>query len=103
MVKKLVTITVEAVVEIEMGDWAAQPTSEDIESVNACGYSVDNSDDIFKQAAIAVFQNGAGGNLDVYGRLVDSVHRDSVERPDLCTFFDIRSIYASDFEVNNAD
>jgi hypothetical protein len=49
-IKKLVTITVEAQIEIELADWAANPTAEDIESVNYCGFDVKNSDDIYATA-----------------------------------------------------
>lgn len=99
MVKKTVMITVEAEIEIEMADWAANPTAKDIEDVNYCGYEVENSDDIFKHAAAAVLRGHENCNLDVYGRLLEDYKKREVTEPDQCTFFNVKDFYVSDFEV----
>lgn len=100
-VKKLVTITVEAKIEIEMADWAANPTSEDIKGVNECGYDVENSDDIFKHAAASVLRGHKNCNLDVYGFLFDSYKKINVEKPDTCTFYNLKNFYIVDCEVED--
>lgn len=66
-IKKLVTITVEAEIEIELAEWASNPTVEDIEGVCDCGFYVENSDDIYKTAARLVLNGYATSNNDVFG------------------------------------
>ena len=66
-VKKLVTITVEAQIEIELPDELQQLSEEDIKGINACGYDIQNVDDLYKHAAELVLNGGENGNWDVFG------------------------------------
>lgn len=101
MKTRKVIITVEAEIDIEMDDWAANPTAKDIDDVNACGYNVENSDDIYKHAALAVLRGHENCNLDVYGWLREDIKKKNVENPESCTFFDLRDISVLDCEVRD--
>lgn len=91
-IKKLVTITVEAQIEIELADWAANPTAEDIDSVNACGFDVENSDDIYAQAARVVLNGYADSNNDVFGVIYSSWKRDTIPNAENSSFHNINYI-----------
>lgn len=98
-VKKLVRITVEAEVEIELPEWAANPTDKDIEDVNYCGYEVKNSDDIYKEAARLVLMGYANCNNDVFGVLHQSWRKGTFENSDKESFYDLEDLYVEDYTV----
>lgn len=100
-VKKLVTITVEAQIEIELPDWAANPTAKDIEDVNYCGFDVNNSDDIYVQAARTILMGYANSNNDVFGFFYDFWQKQSIENPENKSFYDFTNCYVEDFKVEN--
>ncbi|HHP6365268.1 TPA: hypothetical protein ACSE3C_003724, partial [Acinetobacter baumannii] len=60
-IKKLVTITVEAQIEIELPDEFQELSAKDIEGINACGYDITKSDDLYKYAAELVLNGGQDG------------------------------------------
>lgn len=98
-IKKLVTITVQAQIEIELAEWASNPTPEDIEGVCDCGYYVENSDDIYKTAARLVLNGYAKSNSDVFGVIHPSWKKDSIENSENESFYDIEDIEVEDFKV----
>lgn len=91
-IKKLVTITVEAQIEIELSDWANNPTQEDIDGVNSCGFDVENSDDIYKQAALTVLMGYADCNNDVFGQIYSSWRKGTSGVSENSSFYEINSL-----------
>ena len=98
-VKKLVTITVEAQIEIELPDWASNPTAKDIEDVNYCGFEVENSDDIYQTAARLVLSGDASCNNDVFGVIYPSWRNGSIENSENQSFYKLQDLYVEDFKV----
>lgn len=98
-IKKLVTLTVEAEIEIELGDWAQNPTTEDIEGINYCGFDVRNSDDIYKEAALIVLRGHANCNNDVFGCIYSSGLIRKPENSEHASFYKIDELYVEDFKV----
>lgn len=102
-IKKLVTITVEAEIEIELPEWAANPTQEDIQGVNECGFSVENSDDIYQEAAEIILRGYNNCNNDVFGVIYSSWNKSRVQDPEKKSFFDIRELYVEHCEVETIE
>lgn len=98
-IKKLVTITVEAQVEIELPEWAANPTTKDIDDVNYCGFEVKNSDDIYKTAARLVLAGDATCNNDVFGVIYPSWRSGLIENSENQSFYRLQELYVEDFKV----
>ena len=97
-IKKLVTLTIEAQIEIELGDWAQNPTVEDIKGINYCGFEVENSDDIYKEAALIVLRGNADCNNDVFGFIHSKWIFGKPQEPDP-HFYDVEDLYVEDFSV----
>lgn len=100
-IKKLVTITVEAEIEIELPEWASNPTEEDIESINACGFDVENSDDIYREAARTILCGYADSNNDVFGVIYGFWRKSTIENPENKSFYDLRELYVEDCKVES--
>lgn len=98
-IKKLVTITVEAQIEIELAEWAANPTKEDIEGVCDCGYYVENSNEIYKTAARLVLNGYAQSNSDVFGVIHPSWRKSTFENSDNESFYEIEDLHVEDYKV----
>ena len=98
-IKKLVTITVEAQIEIELADWAANPTAEDIESVNYCGFDVKNSDDIYATAGRLILNGYANYNNDVFGVIHHSWSKNTVPNAENESFHKINYIYVEHVDI----
>lgn len=86
-IKKLVTITFEAQIEIELPEEFQKLSAEDIEGINACGYDITKVDDLYKYAAGLVFCGGENGNWDVFGHVVPWWKKGMTGIPDNSTFF----------------
>ena len=97
-IKKLVTMTLSVQIEIELGDWAQNPTAADIEGINYCGFDVENSDDIYKEAALIVFRGNSDCNNDVFGRIHSRWTLGKLEEADP-SFYAIENLYVEDFTV----
>lgn len=102
-VKKLVTITVEAEIEIELPEWAANPTSKDIEDVNYCGFDVENSDDIYKTAGRLVLEGYTECNNDVFGVIHQSWRKGLIENSENQSFYDLKDLFVEDFKVEDIE
>ncbi|MFU8924930.1 hypothetical protein [Acinetobacter puyangensis] len=98
-VKKLVTMTVEVQIEITLGDWAQNPTTEDIDGINYCGFDVATSDDIYKEAALIVIRGNADSNNDVFGRIYSNWSFVEIQNPEQQSFYAINNLYVEDFTV----
>lgn len=98
-IKKLVTITVEAEIEIELSESLANPTTEDIESINYCGFDVENSDDIYKEAARLILLGYTNCNNDVFGYIKELWTKNLSNPPDTKSFYDLKELYVEDFKV----
>ncbi|MBJ8477206.1 hypothetical protein [Acinetobacter bereziniae] len=100
-IKKLVTITVEAQIEIELPDLLANPTKEDIEGINYCGFEVEEPNDVYREAARLILLGMDDCNNDVFGVLHRSWRKGSIKNPERECFFDLRDLYIEDYEVEN--
>ena len=100
-VKKLVTMTVDVQIEIELGDWAQNPTAEDIAGINYCGFEVKNSDDIYKEAALIVLRGNAHTDNDVFGRIYSVWDFKTPETPEQQSSYEINSLDIDDFTVES--
>lgn len=100
-IKKLVTITVEAQIEIELPEWASNPTEKDIEDINYCGFDVEDSDDIYKEAARLVLMGYAECNNDVFGVLHQSWRKGHIENSESLSFYDLVDLYVEDCTVED--
>jgi hypothetical protein len=98
-IKKLVKMTVETEIEIELPEDLANPTAKDIEDINACGFDVENSDDIYREAARSILMGFADYNQDVFGVIYSSWRKDSIENPENKSFYNLRDLYVEDFEA----
>lgn len=99
-IKKLVTITVEAEIEIELAEWASNPTVEDIEGVCDCGFYVENSDDIYKTAARLVLKGYATSNNDVFGIIYPEWKKGNTPNTEHDSFYEIKDIEVEDYSVS---
>ncbi|MDQ9001537.1 hypothetical protein [Acinetobacter baumannii] len=99
-IKKLVTITVEAEIEIELAEWASNPTVEDIEGVCDCGFYVENSDDIYKTAARLVLNGYATSNNDVFGIIYPEWKKGNTPNTEHDSFYEIKDIEVEDYSVS---
>ncbi len=99
-IKKLVTITVEAEIEIELAEWASNPTEEDIEGVCDCGFYVENSDDIYKTAARLVLNGYATSNSDVFGIIYPEWKKGNTPDTKNDSFYEIKDIEVEDYSVS---
>ncbi|MDM1784240.1 hypothetical protein [Acinetobacter bereziniae] len=99
-IKKLVTITVEAQIEIELAEWASNPTEDDIEGVCDCGFDVDNSDDIYKTAARLVLNGYATSNNDVFGIIYPEWKKGNTPNTENDSFYEIKNIEVEDYSVS---
>ncbi|MCX5466525.1 hypothetical protein [Acinetobacter nematophilus] len=100
-IKKLVTITVEAQIEIELAEWASNPTVEDIEGVCDCGFYVENSDDIYKTAARLVLNGYATSNNDVFGIIYSEWRKGNTPDTENDSFYEIKNIEVNDYRVES--
>lgn len=99
-INKLVTITVEAEIEIELAEWASNPTVEDIEGVCDCGFYVENSDDIYKTAARLVLNGYATSNNDVFGIIYPEWKKGNTQNTENDSFYEIKNIEVEDYSVS---
>lgn len=88
-IKKLITINVEAEIEIELPEWASNPTVEDIKSINALGFDVENSDDIYREAGRIILMGSADSNNDVFGVIYNSCRKRTIENPQNKSFYEV--------------
>ncbi|MFC2996352.1 hypothetical protein ACFODO_13950 [Acinetobacter sichuanensis] len=102
-IKKLVTITVEAVIEIELPEWASNPTSKDLNDIQACGFDVENSNDIYQKAAELILLGFDDCNNDVFGFIYPSWSKRTMEDSEKKSFFDLRDRYVEDCEVETME
>ncbi len=100
-VKKLVTITVEAQIEIELPDELQQLSEEDIKGINACGYDIQNVDDLYKHAAELVLNGGENGNWDVFGWVISEWKKGMTGIPTEGTFFNRCDLHIEDCKVED--
>ncbi|ENX48785.1 MULTISPECIES: hypothetical protein [Acinetobacter] len=100
-IKKLVTITVESQLEIELPDEFQQLSEDDIKSINACGYEVTSTDDLYKYAAELVLNGGENGNWDVFGRVLNVWKKGMPNVSDNSTFFSRREMHIEDCKVES--
>ncbi|MDC5354793.1 hypothetical protein OHW66_09720 [Acinetobacter baumannii] len=98
-VKKLVTITVEAEIEIELPDWMVNPTKEDLEGINACGFSVEKQDDIYREAARTILYGFADSNNDVFGCFHSFWRKETIENPESKSFYEITDLHVEDYSA----
>lgn len=98
-IKKLVTITVEAEIEIELPEWAANPTQKDIDDINACGFDVENSKDIYQEAARLILWGYDDCNNDVFGFIYPSWRKGTIEDSENKSFFRLNEMDVQDCEV----
>lgn len=98
-IKKLVTITVEAQIEIELPEEFQELSAEDIEGINACGYDIANTDDLYKYAAELVLNGGQDGTWDVFGHVVPWWKKGMTGISDNSTFFNRRELHIENCEV----
>lgn len=98
-IKKLVTMTVEVEIEIELSDSLANPTSEDIEGINYCGFDVENSDDVYKEAARLVLLGYDDCDNDVFGYIKQSWTKGLSNPPEATSFYNLKELYVEDFKV----
>lgn len=98
-IKKLVTMTVEVEIEIELPESLANPSTEDIEGIKYCGFDVENSDDVYKEAARLILLGYDDCNNDVFGVFHQSWRKSRIENVEKECFFKLRDLYVEDFEV----
>ena len=98
-IKKLVTMTVEVEMEIELSETFSNLTPDLIEQINYCGYDISNSDDLYVEAAKLVLNGGSDSAWDVFGLVTPCWNKGRGSIPDESTFFDRRDLYVEDFKV----
>lgn len=99
-IKKLVTITVEARIEIELSEAFKELSQEDIEGIKACGYEdFKSKDDLYKYAAELVLNGGENGNWDVFGHVVADWKKGMSGISDDSTFFNRLDMNIEECEV----
>lgn len=98
-IKKLVSMTVEVEIEIELSESLANPSAEDIEGINYCGFDVENSDDVYKEAARLALLGYGDCNNDVFGFIKQSWTKDLSNPPGATSFYDLKDLYVEDFKV----
>lgn len=98
-IKKLVTLTVEVQYEIELPESLAKPSAEDIESIRYCGFDVENSDDVYKEAARLILLGFNDCNNDVFGVFHKSWRKGLIENSESECFYDFQDLYVEAFEV----
>ena len=98
-IKKKVTLTVEVEMEIELADWAANPTADDINGVNTCGFDVTNSEDVYKEAGRLILLGYTECNNDVFGCFKEFWTKDLSNPPKTTSFNDLKELYVEDFKV----
>lgn len=98
-IKKKVTLTVEVEMEIELSETFNNLTPELIKDINACGYEISNSDDLYVAAAKLVLNGGQGSAWDVFGLVTPCWNKGRESIPDESTFFDRRDLYVEDYSV----
>lgn len=102
-IKKLVRITVEAEIEIELPNDLANPTKEDIDDINYCGFEVETSDDIYREAARLILMGYDDCNNDVFGVFHQSWRKGTIENPENKSFFDLHDLYVEDCSVSEVE
>ena len=95
-IKKLVTMTVEVEIEIELSETFNNLTPELIKDINAYGYDISNSDDLYVEAAKLVLNGGSDSDWDVFGLVTPCWNKGRRSVPDESTFFDRRELYVED-------
>ena len=98
-IKKLVTMTVEVEMEIELSETFSNLTPDLIEQINYCGYDISNSDDLYVEAAKLVLNGGSDSAWDVFGLVTPCWNKGRRSVPDESTFFDRRELYVEDYSV----
>ncbi|AZC02013.1 hypothetical protein Q7567_07945 [Acinetobacter baumannii] len=99
-IKKLVTITVEAQIEIELPEEFKELSQQDIDGIKACGYEdFKIQDDLYKYAAELVLNGGENGNWDVFGYVVADWKKGMTGIPANSTFFNRQDLHITDCEV----
>lgn len=98
-IKKLVTMTVEVEIEIELSETFNNLTPELIKDINACGYDISNSDELYVAAAKLVLNGGQDLAWDVFGLVTPYWNKGRGRIPDESTFFDRRDLYVEDYSV----
>lgn len=98
-IKKKVTLTVEVEMEIELSDTFNNLTPELIKDINACGYEISNSDDLYVAAAKLVLNGGQGSAWDVFGLVTPSWNKGRESIPNESTFFNPLDLHVEDYEI----
>lgn len=98
-IKKLVTMTVEVEIEIELSELLANPSADDIEGIKYCGFDVENSDDVYKEAGRLILLGFDDCNNDVFGYIRPSWLKGSNIDPNQKNFYNLRDLYIDDFSV----
>ena len=100
-IKKLITITVQAVMEIELADSFQVLTEDDIQGIKACGYDIKTSNELYKYAAELILNGGQDGNWDVFGPVLPSWRKGMTGISDNSTFFNRRELHIEECEVED--
>lgn len=100
-IKKLVTMTVEVQYEIELPESLANPSAEDIEGIKYCGFDVENSNDVYKEATRLILLGFDDCNNDVFGCFHQSWRKGLIENSERECFYKFEELYIEDFEVEN--
>ena len=98
-IKKKVTLTVEVEMEIELSKTFNNLTPELIKDINACGYDISNSDELYVAAAKLVLNGGSDSAWDVFGLVIPSWNKGLESIPDESTFFNRLDLYVEDYEI----
>lgn len=98
-IKKRVTLTVEVEIEIELSESLANPSAEDIEGINYCGFDVENSDDVYKEAARLILLGYDECDNDVFGCFKQLWTKNLSNPPKTTSFYDLKELYVEDFKV----
>ncbi|TCB49863.1 hypothetical protein E0H80_10645 [Acinetobacter sp. ANC 4779] len=102
-VKKLVKLTVEVEIEIELPENLANPTPEDIEGINYCGFDVKSSNDVYKEAGRLILWGYTNCNNDVFGVFHHPWRKSDLKNAERECFYDIQDIYVDEFSVENIE
>lgn len=98
-IRKLVKMTVEVEYEIELPESLANPSAEYIEGIKYCGFDVENSNDVYKEATHLILLGFDDCNNDVFGVFHKSWRKGLIENSERECFYNFRDLYIEDFEV----
>lgn len=98
-VKKKVTMTVEVEVEVILPESMQVLTQDDLNDINACGFDVNNTDDLYITAARLLLLGYGRSNNDVFGDFKSVwAHSLKAQPPEQC-YGDVERVSIVDDEV----